>query len=151
VLLAWTLMAIGRSGPLLAVGAVVALLDGASAHAIAGLPAAGQVLVAIHVAAMGLWAGGLAAFLRTPDGRFGRYAAWTLGIAVVSGLLLAFAHTRFGFALITTDYGRVLLVKVLVVIAVLLTVPLRRHRLEFGFVAAVIATAALLAALPPAV
>jgi copper transport protein len=151
VLLAWTLIGIGRSWPLLAVGAVVALLDGASAHAIPGLPAAGQVLVAIHVAAMGLWAGGLAAFLRTPDGRFGRYAAWTLGIAIVSGLLLAFAHTRFGFALVTTDYGRVLLVKVLVVIAALLTVALRRRRLEFGFVVAVIATAALLAALPPAV
>jgi hypothetical protein len=45
----------------------------------------------------------------------------------------------------------VLLVKVLVVIAALLAVAFRRRRLEFGFVVAVIATAALLAALPPAV
>jgi len=115
------------------------------------LPGAGQVLVAIHVAGMGLWAGGVAAFLRAPDRRFGRYAAWTLGIAVASGVLLAFAHTGFGVGLVTTDYGRVLLIKVLVVVAALLTVALRRHRLEFGLVVGIIAAAAVLAALPPPV
>jgi copper transport protein len=148
-LLAWTLMGVGRSSPMLAVGFVVALLDGASAHAIAGLPGAGQALVAVHVAAMGLWVGGLAAFIRVRDRRFGRYAAWTLGIAVVSGLLLAFAHTGFGVALVTTDYGRVLLIKVLIVVAALLTVTLRRPRLELGALVAIVAAAAVLAALPP--
>lgn len=150
-LLVWTLLAVGRSWPILALGVVVAVLDGASAHAIPGLPGAGQLLAAVHVAGMGLWAGGLAAFLREPDRRFGRYAAWTLGIAVVSGLVLAFAHTGFGVALVTTDYGRVLLLKVPIVIAALLTAALRRRRLEFGAVGAIIGTAALLAALPPPV
>jgi len=148
-LLAWTLIAVRRSWPMLAIGAVVALLDGASAHAIPGLPVAGQVLVAIHVAAIGLWAGGLAAYLLAPDRRFGRYAGWTLGVAIVTGLLLAFAHTGSGAALLGTEYGRVLLIKGLVVAAALLTVALRRPRLESGFVVAIIAAAAVLAALPP--
>jgi copper transport protein len=148
-LVAWTLMAIRQTWPMLAVGGVVALLDGASAHAIPGLPGVAQVLVAIHVAAMGLWVGGLIAFLWAPDPRFGRYAAWTLGIAVVSGLILAFAHTGFGAALLTTDYGRVLLVKVAIVAAALLTIALRRRRLELGLVVGVVAAAGVLAALPP--
>jgi putative copper export protein len=91
----------------------------------------------------------LAAFLVAPDRRFGRYAAWTLGIAVVSGLVLAFAHTGFGAALVTTDYGRVLLVKGLVFVAAIVAIALRRRRLEFGSVVAVVGIAAVLAALPP--
>ena len=148
-LLAWTLMAIGRTWPMLTVGAMIALLDGASAHAIPGLPGAAQFLVAVHVAAMGLWVGGLVAFFRVRDPRFGRYAAVSLGIAAVSGLFLAFAHTGFGAALITTDYGRVLLLKVLIVAAAMLAVALRRRRLELGLVAAIVAAATVLAALPP--
>jgi copper transport protein len=148
-LLVWTLTATGRSWPLLAIGGAVALLDGASAHAIPGLPVAGQLLVAIHVSGMGLWLGGLAAFLRSPDPRFGRYAAVTLGFAIGSGLLLAFAHTAFPAALITTDYGRVLLIKVSVVGVALVAVILRRRRIELGMAMAIVATAALLAALPP--
>jgi copper transport protein len=148
-LLVWTLMATGRSWPLLVIGAVIALLDGASAHAIPGLPGAGQLLVAIHVVGMGLWIGGLAAFLYAPDPRFPRYAAMTLAIAVVSGVTLALAHTGFGASLVTTDYGRVLLLKVLIVGAALLAAALRRHRLELGAATAIVATAALLAALPP--
>ncbi|HSS93131.1 MAG TPA: copper resistance protein CopC [Candidatus Dormibacteraeota bacterium] len=148
-LLAWTLLAAGRSWPLLAIGGVVALLDGASAHAIPGLPGAGQVLVAIHVSGMGLWVGGLAAYLIAPDIRFRRYAGATLGVAVASGLLLAFAHTPYPAALIATDYGRVLIVKAGLVAAAVLLVVLRRRRLELGVAAAIIAAAAVLAALPP--
>ncbi len=148
-LLAWTLMAVGRSWPILAIGAIVALLDGASAHAIPGLPAVGQLLVAIHVAAMGLWAGGLAAFLIAPDRRFGRYASWAVAVTLASGALVAVVHIGSVAAFLTTDYGRVLLVKVLVVAAALLMVLLRRQRLELGFVVTVVAAAAVLAALPP--
>jgi copper transport protein len=148
-LLAWTLIATGRSWPLLAIGGVVALLDGASAHAIQGLPGAGQVLVAIHVSAMGLWVGGLAAFLKAPDRRFGRYAAVTLAVAVGSGVVLAFAHTAIPAVVISTDYGRVLLIKVVIVGCALVAVALRRRRLELGVAMTVVAAAALLAALPP--
>jgi copper transport protein len=148
-LLAWTLMATGRSWPLLVVGGVVALLDGSSAHAIPGLPGAGQLLVAVHVSAMGLWVGGLAAFVKTPDRRFARYAAATLGMAVATGLLLAFVHTATFGALMTTQYGWALLVKVAIAGAALVAVVLRRRRLELGLATGVIAAAALLAALPP--
>jgi copper transport protein len=148
-LLAWTLIATERSWPVLAVGGVVALLDGASAHAIPSLPAAGQLLVAVHVGAMGLWVGGLLAFLRSPDARFGRYALWTFGAAAVTGLVLALSHTDFGAALLTTDYGRLLVVKVLVVGGAGLLALARRHRPEALALAVAIACAALLASLPP--
>jgi len=148
-LLVWTLLATTRSWPLLAIGGAVAVLDGAAAHAIPGLPGAGQLLVAIHVAAMGLWVGGLLAFLRTPDRVFGRYAAVTLAIAVASGFLLAVAHTRFGTALLTTEYGRVLTVKVLIVGGALAAAALRRHRTEFAVAAIAVACATLVATLPP--
>ena len=148
-LLAWTVLATGRSWPLLAIGSVIAFLDGASAHAIAGLPAAGQLLVAVHVSAMGLWVGGLAAFVIAPDRRFGRYAAGTVALAASSGLLLAIAHTATPAALLATDYGRVLLLKVTLVGAALLAVVIRRRRLELVLAIFVVATATLLAALPP--
>jgi len=148
-LLVWTLTATGRAWPLLAIGGVVALLDGLSAHAIPGIPGAGQVLVAVHVSAMGLWVGGLAAFLRAPDTRFMRYAAATFGVAVVTGLGLAFAHTASFGALISTDYGWALLAKVAIVMGAAAAVLVRRRRLELGLATIAIAAAALLAALPP--
>jgi len=148
-LLVWALWAIKSPWPILGVGLGVALVDGAGAHAIQGLPGAGQVLVAIHVGAMGLWVGGLAAFLSAPDRRFGRIAAASLTVAIVSGLLLALTHIGLLSALLTTGYGRVLVIKVLVV-GVALSLPLRRRRpLEFGVVLAILAAAALLGALPP--
>ncbi len=97
-LLAWTVLATRRSWPVLVIGAADALLDGASAHAIVGLPAAGQLLVSLHVGAIGLWVGGIAAFVHAPDRRFGLYALGTLATAIVTGLLLGFAHTHFGGA-----------------------------------------------------
>jgi copper transport protein len=148
-LLAWTLLATGRSWPLVPIGAAVALLDGVSAHAIPGLPGAGQVLVAIHVSAMGLWVGGLAAYMLAPDRRFGKYAAATLATAVVTGLLLAFAHTASIAALVTTAYGEALLVKVVIVAGAAATVLVRRRRLELGVATIAIGAAALLATLPP--
>ena len=84
-----------------------------------------------------------------PDARFGRYAMATFATAVVTGLLLAFAHTASFDALMTTEYGRALLIKVAIVGAVLVTVLLRRRKLELGMAAFTIAAAALLAALPP--
>jgi len=148
-LLVWTLMATRRSWPLLVIGGVVALLDGLSAHAIPGWPGVGQVLVAIHVSAMGLWVGGVAAFVKAPDRRFWRYAALTFATAAATGLVLAFAHTASFAALMTTEYGWALLLKVGIVGGAVLTVVLRRRRLELGLATAAIAAAALLAALPP--
>ena len=148
-LFVWTLTASGRSWPLLAIGTVVAVLDGLSAHAIPGWPGAGQVLVAVHVSAMGLWLGGLAAFVRAPDPRFGRYAAATFVTAVVTGLVLAFAHTASVAALVSTEYGWALLAKVVIVVGAASAALVRRRRLELSVATVAIAAAALLAALPP--
>jgi copper transport protein len=148
-LLVWAMWAIESPWPVLGVGVAVALVDGLSAHAIPGLPGAGQALVAVHVGAMGLWVGGLAAFVGAPDRRFGRYAALCFSVAVMTGLLLAVAHIGLLQALMTTEYGLVLMIKVLVVGAALTVALLRRRRLEFGVLLAVLAAAALLATLPP--
>jgi copper transport protein len=147
-LVAWTVLATGRSWPLLVIGAADAIVDGASAHAIAGLPAAGGLLAAVHVAAMGLWIGGLVGYVRAPDRRFGRYALWSAGTAVATGLALAIAHTHLGGALWSTDYGRALVLKVLIVVAALAAALLRRHRPELAVGALAIGAAALVAALP---
>jgi copper transport protein len=149
-LLAWTFLALPTSWPMLVLGAVVALLDGAGAHAIPGWPGAGQLLVAVHVGAMGLWVGGIAAFVQAPDRRFGRYALACFGAAVVTGLALALVHTDLGAALLSTDYGRVVLLKVVIVGAAVAAVLLGRRRSELALAAVVIGAAALVAALPPA-
>jgi copper transport protein len=148
-LLVWALWSVESPWPVLGVGVAVALIDGASAHAIPGLPVAGQLLLSIHAAAMGLWVGGLAAFLVVPDRRFGRYAALSFAVAAISGLLLAVAHVGLLKALMTTTYGQLLTIKVIVVGAALSMALIRRRRLEFGVLLTVIAAAALLAALPP--
>ena len=41
---------------------------------------------------MGLWIGGLAAFARSPAERFGRLAAWSAGLLILSGAALALLH-----------------------------------------------------------
>jgi copper transport protein len=148
-LLTWALVATGRAWPILVVGGVDAVLDGASAHAIAGLPGAGPLLVAVHISAIGLWVGGVAAFVLDPDRRFTRYALWTLGIAVLSGALLALAHTHFGAVLITTDYGRGLLLKALLVALAALAAAFRRHRPELAVSLLAVGAATVVAALPP--
>jgi copper transport protein len=148
-LLAWTVMATGRAWPLMPIGVVVAVLDGLSAHAVPGWPGVGQALVAVHVSAMGLWAGGLAAFVQAPDRRFTRYAAATFGTAVASGLVLAYSHTATFAALVDTDYGRALIAKAALVAAAAISVLVRRRRLELGIAVAAAGAAALLAALPP--
>jgi len=148
-LLAWTLIATERPWPVLAVGAATAVLDGLSAHGIPAVPFAGQLLVAVHVGAMGLWVGGIAAFVGSPDARFGRYALATFGVAATTGLLLALVHTSFGAGLLTTDYGRVLLLKVVVVGAAVVAALVRRRRLELGIAITAVALASLVGALPP--
>lgn len=148
-LLAWTLIATDRPWPVVGVGAATAVLDGLSAHGIPAVPFVGQLLVAVHVGAMGLWVGGIAGYLGSPDRRFGRYALATFGVAAVTGLLLAVVHTSVGEALLTSDYGRVLVLKILVVGGAVAAALIRRRRLEVGVAIAAILCASLVGALPP--
>jgi copper transport protein len=109
------------------------------------------VLDAIHVAAMGIWVGGLAAFLFAPDRRFGRYAIGGLAVAIGSGLLLALAHLGSPSALVTTPYGWVLGAKGALVAAALLAfaLPRLRGRVGVGVNALILVMAAVLISFPP--
>ena len=156
-LLVWALLALDSLWPVLALGVVMALIDGATAHAIPGLPGAGLVLNAVHLAAMGLWVGALVGYLSAifpsplvEEGQGGRlrYVVGAFAISVGSGLLLALAHLGFPPAL-TTGYGWALVIKVLVVGIALAMAVLGRRRAEFGVVAVILAVAAVLVSLPP--
>jgi len=149
VLLVWALLALDSLWPVLGLGAVMALIDGATAHAIPGLPGAGVVLAAIHVAASGIWVGGLAAFLVAPDRRFSRYAVAAAAVGVGSGLVLVVAHRGFPLTLPTTGYGWALVVKVVAVGAALTLAVFGRRRIETGVMAVILAVAAVLVSLPP--
>jgi putative copper export protein len=148
-LLVWTLLALDSPWPLLAMGVAMALIDGATAHAIPGLPGANLVLVGLHVVGMAIWVGGLAAFLLAPDRRFSRYAAAAFAVAIGSGILLAVAHTGFPPALATTAYGWALVIKVAAVGSAGALAVFGRRRIEYGVVAAILAVAAVLVSLPP--
>ena len=145
----------------------MALIDGASAHAIPGLPGAGLVLDAFHVAAMGVWVGGLAALLFVPDRRFRPYAISAFAVAIGTGLLLALGHLGSPGALVTTGYGWALFVKAAIVaIAVALfsrallrryfpsplpafSLPRLRGSVGVGVATLILVMAAVLVSLPP--
>jgi len=166
-LLVWALLALESPWPVLGLGGVMALIDGASAHAIPGLPGAGLLLDAIHVAGMGIWVGGLAGFLFAPDRRFRPYAIGAFAVAIGTGLVLALAHLGSPAALVTTSYGWVLLVKAAIVaIAIALfsrpllrryfsvpsavfSLPRLRGRVGVGVAALILVIAAVLISLPP--
>jgi copper transport protein len=147
--LVWALLALESPWPVLGLGAVMALIDGASAHAIPGLPGAGLLLDAIHVAAMGIWVGGLVALLFAPDRRFRPYAIGAFAVAIGTGLLLALAHLGSPAAVVTTGYGLALLVKAAVVASAVALAVLGRRRIEVGMAMLILVMAAVLVSLPP--
>ena len=148
-LLVWALLALESLWPVLGLGVVMVMIDGAGAHAIVGLPGAGVVLDAVHLAAMGIWVGGLAAFLSAPDRRFRPYALSAFAVSVGTGLLLALAHIGFPAALLSTGYGWALAVKAAVVGTALGMAVFGRRRIESGVAAVILAVAAVLVSLPP--
>jgi len=151
-LLVWVVLSLESPWPVLGIGAVMAALDGASAHAVPGFAGVGAALTAAHVIGLGLWVGGVAAYVfdqrRTDALGFGRYAAITFSVAAISGLVLAVVHTNL-FTALANDYAYVLMLKVLIVGGALAAVLLRRHRVELGVMAAILGVATILAALPP--
>ncbi len=150
-LLLWSLLALESPWPILALGAVMAVVDGSTGHALPGQPVIGQSLDAVHVAAMSLWAGGLVAFLLAPDRRFGRLAAPAAGLAVASGLLLAYLHEALPVVrFLPNNYGWAVVFKMTAVAVAAAVAALGRRRLEALAVAAVLLAAALVVSLPPA-
>jgi copper transport protein len=155
-----------RTLPLWLAGALVMLAAGG--HAAGADPAwYGIALDAVHLVAAGLWAGGIAALaaLRPPGGwrssqarvllsRFTPVALAAFGATVVAGGLEAITQLGSIQSLVDTAYGRVLLVK-MVLVALMLPLSAmawrlkRPHvRVEAALAAGVVAAAALLASFP---
>jgi len=147
-LMLWALLALESPWPILALGAVLALVDGAGGHAIPGLPGLGPALDATHVGAMGVWAGGLVAYLVAPDRRFGRVALLSFGTAATTGILLALFH-GLPAQLFGSDFGRALLLKIGLLAAAVGLGAAGRRRAEAIAVATVLLAASLLVSLPP--
>ena len=150
----------------LVLGLALGFIDGAASHVVKDVPLVlGLLLNASHEVAMGAWLGGLAALVTVlaavPSSarmdltaRFGRFAAGSVTVLVVSGALLALAHLRSPADLISSTYGTVVLIKVAGVGAALVAAYLglragRPWRIEAVALAGVLALAGLLVSLPP--
>jgi len=154
-LLLWAVLGALRQAPWLrwaipSLGVALSVVDATAAHAVLALPVPiGLALNAIHVSAMGLWVGGVAAYVVAPFGGFRRVAVWSAGLLVLSGAVLALMHFVNPLQTMTSAYGQVLMVKLpLVAIALWLAWRMRR-RAELAALIAVLAAAAVLVSLPP--
>jgi putative copper export protein len=159
-------LTVGRFTPVPAL--LAAVLLPLSGHALQVQPLAAAVLVdGLHVLSAGMWAGGIMvlAVVRPPHGwsegegrallvRFGRVALIAFSMTALTGLLRAAEELSSVGDLWTTTYGAVLTLKAAGVLAMLGLSALawRRRlavaRLEAGIALGVIATSALLAAIP---
>jgi copper transport protein len=162
--LLWAVLALDAFWPVLVLGSVMALIDGATAHALPGLAGAGLLLNAIHVAAMALWVGALVGLVITSNSRGTetilypargggqggglKLALAAFTVAVASGLVLALAHVGVPPSL-TVGYGWALIAKVAVVGFAIVLALLGRRRAELATVAVILAVAAVLVSLPP--
>jgi copper transport protein len=154
-LLLWAVLGALRQAPWLrwsvpGLAVVLSLVDATAAHAIPALPQPlGLALNAVHVATMGLWLGGLAAFAITPAGGFRLVALWSSGLLIASGAALALLHFANPLQTMTTAYGAALMVKLALVAVALLLAWRARRRWELAALMAVLAAAAALVSLPP--
>jgi copper transport protein len=133
-----------------ALGLALAFVDATASHATPALPQPlGALLSALHISAMCIWLGGVAAFAIAPAAGFSRVAAWSAGLLVLSGAALALLHLTNPLDLITTAYGGALLIKLPVVAAALLLAWRARRRAELITLCVVVAAAAVMVSLPP--
>jgi copper transport protein len=135
----WVLVGVIRQGEergswmILGLGVALALIDGEASHAITSRALwLGLLANMLHVAAMGIWVGGLIAFLclwrrqawreqrNELAGRFGKLATLAVIELVASGLIMAWLHLVDPTDLFTTNYGKVLAAKTCVVLITLL-------------------------------
>jgi copper transport protein len=151
--------------------------EGVRAHPESIIPVVGALITYCHLLPAALWAGMLFYTLRTAvtwryhpaDMRglmrlYGNAAAWLFALLVITGVISALVLVPLG-SLLTTTYGRVLIVKAaLVAFAAGMAVagriwlrhqpaqgtgPARSTRVECGLIAAVLAVTGLLTALTP--
>jgi copper transport protein len=139
----------GRGRVALAGAAALALVFSVAAvgHPVAGpWPGLAVPVAAIHVAAMAVWLGGLVALLTevvrrdTPSKdlaavlpRFSRVAFVSIAALVLTGAVQAVREVGSAAELVQTTYGRVLLVKVALVLAILVAAAFSRGRVRRRF------------------
>ncbi len=157
---------------ILGLGLLLALVDGEASHAVTKEPVwLGLLANMVHIAAMGLWIGGLLALLalwkekaltdrRTEIAlRFGQLATIAVSELIISGLLMAWLRLNQPLNLITTLYGRVLLAKICLLPLLLLLAWIGRRarqeqqaswwQIEGSGLLALLVLAGLLVSLPP--
>lgn len=158
----------GRSSRRTPIAAIVGLgalaCDGLSGHVLSQGSAAAAFGMAVHVVAAGTWAGGLIALvilvrsgeLALADGAraYAPLAAGGLALAAVTGVIAAIREVNHWYFLWWFPYGRLILVKVVLVAVALAagaTMAVRPRRgvmgLEAGLVLIVLAVAASLSGL----
>ena len=145
-----------------ALGVVVAHVEAGHAGA-GGWPSAVAVSAQVaHLAAAGVWFGGLAALLlglrgasaaakRGAVNRFAVVALASLLIVLATGTLRAVDELASWGDLLTTGYGRAVLAKIGLVGLIAALALRRRWRIELGLAVVAIAVAALLGTLAPPV
>ncbi len=177
-LLLWVLLGALRNGSARAavgvavLGLALAFVDGEAAHAVGTRPVwVGLGVNTLHLAAMGTWAGGVAALLgvwRLPElaaarsaaaVRTGGMSAAALGVLLVTGAVMAVQHLASPGDVLASAYGRTLGLKLgMVCVALLLALAAARRsqaeRLpwwtrEAAVLLSVLALAGLLVSLPP--
>ncbi|HEX3641140.1 MAG TPA: CopD family protein, partial [Ktedonobacteraceae bacterium] len=154
---------------ILILGLVLAVIDGEASHAISTQPIwLGMLANTLHIISMGVWVGGLVSLLvlwRQPEvraqrsliaWRFGQIASIAVIELVLSGIVLASLYVKRPEALLSTDYGRILLLKGGVLLLVLSLVLVGRRakqvcwwRWEVIWQCGLLCIACLLVSLPP--
>lgn len=124
------LLRIGKSGPVTQLLLGVVFFESLRAHLEGLLPLAGALLTICHLLPAVVWAGMLAYIVRAalawradPAAMqalirlYGNAAAWLFGTVIVTGVLSAVLLVPLG-SVLTTDYGRFLIVKSALVVVV---------------------------------
>jgi copper transport protein len=131
-ILAWRRPSDRYAAPLLFLASAIAVTPSLSGHARVEGPLA-VASDAIHVAAAGVWVGGLAfivlvlleaggdrwSLASTVVPRFSTLAVWSVAALIAAGLVSGFLEVRSWHALWHTTYGQLLLVKVALLIPLL--------------------------------
>jgi copper transport protein len=154
-LLVWAVLGALRQAPWLrwsvpALGLALSVVDATAAHATLALAQPmGLLLNALHISAMGIWVGGVAAFALSPSAGFGRIAVWSAGLLILSGAALGLLHFSQLHELISTAYGLSLLIKLPLVAVALYMARLGKRRWELAALMLVLAAASAVVSLPP--
>lgn len=121
--------------------AAVCVSFGLSGHTSEDSPYPLRALLVVHLMGISFWVGALlplksaaAGHLPLADAaalaeKFGRLAAWMVGALVLAGLLIGWAILGSPLALVTSSYGQVLAVKLVLVAALLGLAALNKLRL----------------------